>query len=175
MKKLFAVMMTLCMMLTAVAAFAEEAAVTTVNWADLEADAAAYEGQFATIGSTGMKMYIPAEFKDTELTQEAVDSGTFMVLKSDKEEKSIVSAQLLPTEYTMTKTALQQQGMTVRDMSVNGITCFQFSVNAEGVITVCFAFATQSDTTMMFSFTNASQEPYTAMYKVMAGSLQVAE
>ena len=29
--------------------------------------------------------------------------------------------------------------------------------------------------TMMFSFTNASQEPYTAMYKVMAGSLQVAE
>ena len=65
MKKLLTVFMALCVMLTAVTAvtaFAGEAAPTVVNWSDHEAEAAKIEGQFANVAQTGLKMFVPAEF-----------------------------------------------------------------------------------------------------------------
>ena len=172
MKKLFAVMMVLCVMLTAAAAFAGETAPTAVNWSDHEADAAKIEGQFANVGETGLRMFVPAEFKDTEIPKETLDAGTFMVLKSDKEYKAVVNAQIVETSIDAFKAGLQSQGKTLWEMIVNGLPCTQFSVQAEGVTTVCFAFGTEKGTTLVFGFTLADQEPYTSLYKVMASSIQ---
>ena len=175
MKKLFAVMMALCVMLTAAAAFAGETNVTTVNWSDHEADAAKIEGQFANVAQTGLRMFVPAEFKDTEIPKETLDGGTFMVLKSGKEEKAVVNAQLVSVDLASFKAKLESEGKTVWDMSVNGLSSIQFSVEADGVTTSCFAFGTEKGTTLVFSFTLANQEPYTGLYKVMVSSIQRAE
>ena len=175
MKKLFAVMMALCVMLTAAAAFAGEAAPTAVNWSDHEADAAKIEGQFANVGETGLKMFVPAEFKAAGIPQETLDAGTFLVLKTEKNDKAVVNAQIVETGIDTFKAGLEKEGKTLWEMVLNGLPCTQFSVQAEGVTTVCFAFGTEKGTTLVFSFTLADQEPYTSLYKVMAASIQAAQ
>ena len=175
MKKLFAVLMVLCVMLTAAAAFAGETNVTTVNWSDHEADAAKIEGQFANVAGTGLRMFIPAEFKDTEIPKENQDKGTILVLKSDKEDKAVVNAQVGSVDIASFKAKLESEGKTVWDMNVNGLPGIQFSVEAEGVTTSCFAFSTENGGILMFNFTLANQEPYTGLYKVMVSSIQRAE
>ena len=171
MKKLFAVMMTLCLMFTA---FAAETEPTTVLWSSFEEEAAKVEGQFATINGVGLKMFIPAEFKDTELSQETMQSGTILVLKTEKEEKAVVNAQVLGTDIASFKDLVESKGSVARPMIVNGIHCYQFSVNSDGIISTCFAFSA-GDKVLVFSFSLADQEPYTSLYKLMAASIQTAE
>ena len=175
MKKLAAVLMTLCLILTAAAAFADDAEPSVVNWSDYEADAAGIDGQFALISETGLKMFIPAEFTDTELSEETLAAGTFMVLKSGKEEKALVTAQLVAVDLDAFKTAMQKQGAALYDTVLNGLPCCQFNVEAEGVTTACFAFGTEQGGVLMFGFTLSNQEPYTSLYKVMASSIQLAD
>ena len=175
MKKLFAVVMALCLMITAVAAFAAETDTTAVRWSDHEADAAKIEGQFATVGNTGLKMYIPVEFKDTELSQETLDSGTFMVLKTEKEEKAVVNAQVVKKDFDIFNAALKAEGKTVWEITVNGLPCLEFNMDVGGVVTSCFVFAAEQGRVLVFSFTLANQEPYTSIYKVMAYSIQPAQ
>ena len=77
MKKLIAVLLSLCLMIGAAAAFAETAP-RSVNWSDHESKAA--NGQFTNVTGTNLKMYVPAEFKSTELSDETFMRGTSMVL-----------------------------------------------------------------------------------------------
>ncbi len=175
MKKLFAVMMALCLMLTAVAAFAADTGATAVNWADHEADAAKVEGKFANVPNTGLKMFIPAEFKDTEIPKENQEKGTILVLKSDKEEKAVVNAQVVSVDMASFKAKLQSEGKTVWDMVVNGLPAIQFSIEAEGAVTSCFGFSTEQGGVLMFSLTLANQGPYTGLYKLMVSSIQRAQ
>ena len=176
MKKLFIVFLVLNLMVAAVAAFAGEAAApTVVNWSEHEADASKIEGQFGDVSKTGLKMFVPAEFKDTEIPKEVLDGGTFMVLKSAKEEKAVVKAQFVAVDAASFKTKLQSEGKTVWDTVINGLPCLQFSVDVDGVTTSCFAFATESSAVVVFSFSLVNQEPYTSLYKVMASSIQRAE
>ena len=67
MKKLFALLMALCLMLCA-CAYAEETA--EINWADVEEKAAQIEGQFAPIADLGVMVYIPSIFGSVELSDE---------------------------------------------------------------------------------------------------------
>ena len=173
MKKLMGVLMILCLMVTAVtAAFAGEAP-TIVNWSDHEADAAKIEGQFGSVSKTGLKMFVPNEFKDTEIPQENLENGTFMVLKSDKEDKAVVNGQFVAVDANSFKAELQNMGKTVWDTVINGLPCIQFSAETEGVTTSCFAFSTENGGVVVFSFTLANQVPYTSLYKVMASSIQL--
>ncbi len=174
MKKLIAVLMSLCMLFCA-AAFAGEAEVSVVNWSDYEAEAAKIEGQFADVGQTGLKMFIPAEFKDTELSEETLAGGTFMVLKSEKEDKAVVNAQVVPVSLDAFMAKLEDAGTALRATELNGLPCCQFSVKTDDVVTVCFAFSTEQGGVLVFGFTLCDQEPYTGLYKVMAASIQRAE
>ncbi len=172
MKKLFAALLSLCLMLTACAALADEP--TTVNWSDFEAKAANVEGQFATVGDTGLKMFIPAQFKDTPITEETLKTGTFMVLRTE-DGKAVVTAQLVPKDVESFKAAMQQQGHSIWETIVNNIHFAQFSVEANGTTSAGFALPTESGKTVVFGFAPANQEPYTDLFKMMVASLQVAK
>ncbi len=182
MKKLIAVLMSLCMLFCAAAAFAEgaaapveEAMVTVVNWSDFEAIAAETEGQFAYVGDTGLIMFIPAEFKDTEISDETLAGGTFMVLKSENEEKAVVNAQLVSADPDSFIANVESAGAVVFPTELNGLNCYQFTIQVDGVSTVCFAFATEQGSVLVFSFTPSDQEPYISVYKLMAASIQPGE
>ncbi len=172
MKKLFAALLSLSLILFSFAAFAEEP--VAVNWSEYEAQAAEIDGQFARIGDTGLKMFIPAQFKDTELSDETLAGGIFMVLKPE-EENAVVNAQVVPADIDVFKATLANQGVSTWETVVNGISFTQFTVESNGILNASFALPTMQNTTLVFSFTPANQEPYTSLFKVMAASLQVAE
>lgn len=174
MKKLFAVMMALCLMLTA-AAFAEGTDTVTINWADHEAEAANIQGVFGNISTTGLKMFVPDEFENQEISEETLNSGIILVLKSNKEEKAVVNAQVMNGDIATVKATLEQQGATVRNAMINGIPGITFTAGSNGVVAACFGFATSAGMTLIFTFANADQEPYTSLYKVMASSIQLAQ
>ena len=175
MKKLFAALLSLCLILSAFAASAEEEpAVVNVNWSDYEAQAAEMEGQFATIGSTGLKMFIPAQFKDTEISDEMLASGIFMVLKPEAE-NAVINAQVVPMDIDLFMATLANQGVSMWETVINGISFIQFTADADGILNASFALPTTQNTTLVFSFAPIDQEPYTSLFKMMAASLQIAE
>ena len=174
MKKLFAVMMALCLMLTA-AAFAEGTDTVTINWADHEAEAANIQGVFGNISTSGLKMFVPDEFENQEISEETLNSGIILVLKSNKEEKAVVNAQVMNGDIATVKATLEQQGATVRNATINGIPGITFTAGSNGVVAACFGFSTTAGATLIFTFANADQEPYTNLYKVMASSIQLAQ
>ena len=174
MKKLFAVMMALCLMLTA-AAFAEGTDTVVINWADHEAEAVNIQGVFGNISTSGLKMFVPDEFENQEISEETLNSGIILVLKSNKEEKAVVNAQVMGGDIATVKATLEQQGATVRNATINGIPGITFTASSNGVVAACFGFATSAGMTLIFTFANADQEPYTSLYKVMASSIQLAQ
>ncbi len=171
MKKLFAALMALCLMLSA-AAFAQET--LTVKWDDYEAKAAAMEGRFAEVGNTGLKMFIPAQFKDTRLSEETLAGGTFMVLKQEGGD-GIVTAQVVKLDIDSFKASLNKQGMTLYASTVNGIPFIQFNAETNGTTNTVLALSMDQNTTLVFSFAPFNRNPYTDLFKVMAASLQKAE
>ena len=175
MKKLIAALMSLCLIVCAAAAFATEPEVMKINWSEYEAQAANVEGQFANVAETGLKMFVPTEFKDTDIPEETLKGGTFMVLKSDKEEKAIVNAQLLNVDADTFKAEMEKKGLTLYATELNGLPCLQFNVETEGITTGCFALPTEKGTMLVFSFSLANQENYANLYKLMAASIQRAE
>ena len=175
MKKLIAALMSLCLIFCAAAAFADEADVIRINWSEYEAQAADMEGQFASIAQTGLKMFVPDEFKDTDLSEETLQSGTFMVLRSDREEKAIVNAQILPIDLATFKAGMESRGLTLYATELNGLSCLQFNAETDGVTTSCFVFGTEDGRVLVFGFTLSDREPYTGLYRVMAASIQVSE
>ncbi len=175
MKKLVAVLMILCLVMTGVAAFAEETEQTVINWSDYEADAANIDGQFAHVSQTGLIMFIPAEFQDSEISEEALSGGTFMVLKTESEDRAVVSGQTVALDIDTFKASIEGQGIQMWDTILNGLNCYQFNVEAAGIVTSCIVFSTEQNGMIIFSFTLSDQEPYASLYKVMASSIQLAE
>lgn len=174
MKKLVAVLMILCLAVPFTAAFAEEGDPIVIRWSDFEADAAQIDGQFAHVSKTGLIMFVPDVFKDSDISEEAMAGGTFMVLKAEDEERAVVSAQTVSMDLGTFKASLEGQGITMYETVLNDLHCYQFNIEAVGIVTACIVFETDQDGIMIFSFTLADQEPYRSMYQVMVSSLQLA-
>jgi len=171
MKKLFAVVMTLCLLVSA-AALAEQAAVKEITWASMEETAAKIEGKFAEIGGTGVKMYIPSTFIDSEITEERKNEGDFLLLKT-KEENAVVSGQVVKADIDAFKATLPENGATgVEDVVINGLHATMFNVVKSGILATCIAIGTDQGSVMLLSFAPADQEPFTETYRVMVASLQ---
>ena len=177
MKKLFAALLSLCLVLTGVAAIAEGTAATNeptvINFSDYEAKAAATEGQFGNISETGLKMFVPAEFKDTELTEEAKANGTFMVLKVDGKDVA-VTGQLVKTDIETFAAVAEKDGHSTFPVIINGVKYIEFSVADNGSIASSFCLSTTDGNTLVFTFAMAEsqREAYTDVFKMMAASMQ---
>ena len=98
MKKLLAIVMALCLALTAVAVFAESnESVKTVNWTEYQEKAAAAGGELTPINGTDLQIFIPKEFKETTLDEDTIAKGYIFVLKTE-DGKAI--ANLSPSSWT---------------------------------------------------------------------------
>ena len=173
MKKVFAVMLSLSLLLTAAMAFAEAPAVTEVHWSDLEATAAQFEGAFAPMADLGLQMYIPASLKQLEIPQEKVAEGVFLSLEN--EDKSIaVGGQVVKMDLkSFVDDATSKGGQGFKELRVNGMQCVNFNLTgANGSLVTNFAFSAGNGTaTVLFSFTPAGAET-ADIFRVMAGSIQ---
>ena len=173
MKKLIALVMALCLALTAVAVFAEDAE-KKVSWADYQEKAAAAGGELTPINGTDLQIFIPKEFKETKLDDDAIAKGYIFVLKTE-DEKAIANLQLVKLDVEAFKTQVAESGaVNLTAMDINGVKCTNFNVVAEGVLSTCIAVGTDQGSTLVFSFSPANQDPYTDLFRIMVASLQHA-
>ena len=173
MKKILAALLTVCMLLTAAVSMAEGAAVTEVNWSDLEAGAAEYQGALTPIADTGVQMFVPAFLTVEELTQEQVDGGLALSLV-DAEHTMGVTVQVVKVDLqSFVNDAMSKGGQGFKELKVNGMQSINFNmVNEEGLVTTCFAFsAGGGSATFLFSFAPANEQT-AGLFRVMAGSIQ---
>jgi len=180
MKKLFAALLSLCLMLTGVAAIAENTAdtvePTVINISDYEAKIAATEGQTGNIATTGLKMFVPAEFKDTKLSEEAEANGTFMILKVDDKDVA-VTAQVLKIDIEKFAAVAAADGHNPLPVVINGVEYVAFNLAEDGKVAANFALSTTDGNTLVFSFACSEnlKDAYTETFNMMVASMQPAK
>ena len=180
MKNLFAALLCLCLMLTGIAALAEGSAAaqepTVVNFSDYEAKAATMEGHFAKVSETGLMMFVPAEFKDMELSEEAKANGTFMILKVDDKDVA-VTAQVLKIDIEKFAAVAAADGHNPLPVVINGVKYVAFNLAENGKVAANFALSTTDGNTLVFSFacTENLKDAYTETFKMMVASMQPAK
>ena len=174
MKKLIAALLSLCLMLSAVAVFAEAPAVKELNWSTYAEEASKVEGSLENVNSTDLKMFVPAQFQDSAISEEAVQKGHFLLLKST-DGKAVVTGQILPLPMDVVMAGIAQSVKGLEEGKINGIAVKSFAVESDGVVSKCIAIGTNQNSVIMFSFTPANDPNFVNLFKLMAASLQHAE
>lgn len=129
MKKIFALMLSLALLLSA-AALAEDVEPATLKWEDVAEAAANVEGKFLAIGSTGLKMFIPANFVDAT-AETADDPTTFVKFKSAEPSECVVLGQQLPLSADDFIAKLKESGADIGNGTVNGIEIYNYEIKGE--------------------------------------------
>ena len=176
MKKLFALMLALCL-LGSCCAVAEEGT-KEISWGDVEAISALHKGSFQAIADTGLIMYVPNSFAAVELTEEQIAQGNFFLLKDENNYRVSAMLQSLGTLELSDFVAEQlKAGATeMEEVAINGISAmsYEFEVNGEKI--GCIAFYNNTDNTVLtLSFAPANDEAYQEIIALMSGSIQAAE
>jgi len=171
MKKLFALVLSLCLLCSVAMA---ETAVKELNWADVEAKAAELGGDFVEFESIGYKMYIPAGFQSVDVPEEAANAGVAALLTNGTVNFSVSLISLedmTPENYFA---ALQEAGATDIELGrINGIEAVTYMLPANGVQTANVAITTADDSIMItFAFAPFDNEDLQAELPVIIASIQ---
>ena len=137
MKKLFALMLALCLMLCS-AALADD-----MVWEGAVAELASqFEGEFVTFDDIAVKIWIPAEFKAVELTDEDKQNGYIGYFAKDEQTAiAVVYANVegMSLEDYQANVAELDGVSEIEPGTVNDLPCLSYKSNGNGSL----AFATQ--------------------------------
>ena len=152
MKKLFALILAVLMVLGCVAvASAEQAQTLQLNWeeyaAEIEASEeakAALSGDFVTMEEIALKIYIPAAFEQAELTDEDREAG-YIAYFAMGEDMGIgiqyVDADGMSLEEYAQR--LTEDGIECTNAVVNGLPALAYSFTEDDRETAVLAFSTE--------------------------------
>lgn len=170
MKKLFATILTLSLLLMS-CALAEQ--VPAIDWTDYESAAADIEGSWYVFNDIALEYWVPDIFENKDLTEE---DGEEMLAKHEVADGSAgIYAQYL-TGYdgaTMDETVatLEANGATeIERCTLNGLDAVSFSV--PDVDAVYVVFVTQSGNYVQFIFTPISDEGFAAVAQLVTASIR---
>ncbi len=172
MKKLFALMLALCLLCSV--AMAEENALV---WND-EVDAAAsqFGGQFYTFKNISVKFWIPDILQQVELSEEDIEEGTIAYFQA-ADESAAVCFQYVDMNGTSLEdyaATLVENGVdeeSIEPGTVNGISCLSYEYNGNGVL----AFATQMGYILEVAAGPMDDEGFQQLASVIFCSIQAAE
>ena len=184
MKKLFALILAVLMVLgcTAVAS-AEQAQTLVLNWEDFageieasEEAKAALSGDFVTMEEIALKLYIPAAFEQVELTDEDREAG-YIAYFAMGEDRGVgiqyvdVSGMSLE-EYAQ---RLTEDGIECTDAVVNGLPALAYSFTEDDRETAVLAFSTEKGYILEIAFVPTNDAGFAAVATVLMASVQAAE
>lgn len=177
MKKLFALMLALCM-LCGCCAFAEETT-TEFSWSDVEELAASYPGAFMEVGVGNLIMYVPESFYAVEPTDEQKGAGVFFILEDEAGYRIVGTYQSLG-EYDLAGfvAELVKAGATdIAEIAVNDIPCMEYDLEtADGTKTGNVVYYSQEDNTVLtFSYAPVDNEAFQPISMVVMASVQAGE
>ncbi len=176
MKKLFAVLMALCLMGSA--ALAET--VTEINWNDVfgpAVEAGQVAGDFVTFDEIAVKIWLPEGLNATELTEEDRAKG-FIGYFTDEKASATVAVQYVDVSgETLEDYFAELKNMD--DVSepemvlVNGIPAVNYELPAQDSTTI--AFATEAGYILEVTMAPVSAEGAEMVWGAVGASIQAAE
>lgn len=184
MKKLLAVVLSLCMLVTAfgVVAAAEETTdeITELNWADIEETITAengWEGDFVTFDEIAVKIWVPTAMEAVELTDEDREDGYIGYYQTEDGSYVLAVSYVDAGGMSLDEYAellSQADGISsVSIANVNGIGMVGY--NMEETDTAYCAAVTEAGYVLEFAFYPLSDENFSSVIGVMTCSIQAAE
>ena len=136
MKKLFALMLALCLMVGCTALAENE-----ISWEDVapQVEAAGIEGEFVTFDQIAAKVFIPAGMEAAELPDESY-IGYFASSDGDAVAIQYVNVEGMELEQYKATLAETEGVSEIEAGTVNGLPCLTYAYNN----CQCLAFATQA-------------------------------
>ena len=174
MKKLLAIVMSLCLLCAC--AYAEEP--VEINWADVEEQASAIEGQFAPIADLGVMMFIPAVFGSAEVTEEQKAAGVIALLSTadGAGRVSFTYQDLGEMDGEAYAAELVKAGATDLEFAtLNGRTALSYELVINDVKTMNVVIDIDETKILTVSFAPMDDEGFAAVAQIMAASLQDAQ
>ena len=184
MKKLFALILAVLMVLGCVAvASAEQAQTLQLNWEEYAAEIEASEeakatlaGDFVTMEEIALKLYIPAAFEQVELTDEDREAG-YIAYFAMGEDMGIgiqyVDADGMSLEEYAQR--LTEDGIECTNAVVNGLPALAYSFTEDDRETAVLAFSTEKGYILEISFVPANDKGFAAVATVVMAAVQAAE
>ena len=175
MKKLFALLMALCLMLCA-CAYAEET--KEINWSDFEEQAAQIEGQFCPIADLGVMMYIPSIFGTVELSDEQKAAGVIALLSTadGAGRISFTYQDLGDMEADAYLEELAKAGATDFEVAVlNGRNALSYDLVVNDVKTTNVVVEIEDAKMLTISFAPMDDEGFAELAGILTASIQNAQ
>ncbi len=175
MKKLFSVMMALCLLLVSFAAVAEQAAAPSteekpVKWSDYESKASEFPGAVADLGNGNLTMYVPSVFKSSDIPQEERDKGMFLLMKT--EENLIFNGSVQPVDMDTFVKSLTEKGMVATALNLNDIHACEIAMNTEAGNSIVIVTPGTDNKAVVFTFFPVDEKSKD-MVTLMVASLQI--
>ena len=172
MKKLFAVVLALCL-LCGCTAMAETAQAVELNWSDVEEVANHLGGAFIGI-DLGLVIWAPNDYVVlSELAEEYTSKGIYgMIAKEDL--TGVIALQYVEANgATVEECVANIEGATdPKEMVINGLQCINFDMKEMDA--TCVAFATEQGKLFVLSFLPLSDEEFATVSTIMVASIQTA-
>lgn len=177
MKRTFAILMTL-LMLFSTGAFAETtdttaATATTIPEIVFDEATAAYQGTWLTFDDAGFMVYMPSDWKDVEVTDEMLASGTYYATTSADGAFAMTVSYSEKNDVTTNDelaAKLTEAGYeNVLQATINGIGVVGYDISAQDVVGM--AFMDSEGGMYVFSFTPSSNDDFAAIGQTIVSSL----
>ena len=177
MKKLIAILISLCLMLSAAGAFAETAT-TEMSWETVEPLLETYglEGDFETFDEVAIQIWIPSSMTRSELTQEDVDKG-FIAHFLDEDQTAQVSVVYVDVDGTTLEEyekMLPDYGVSdIEELVINDIPALSYTVEETDSVTI--AFETEGGYILEITMAPKSAEGADIAWYIVASSIMEEE
>ena len=171
MKKLFALMLALCLMLGCTA-LAEET--TELNWADVQSSAEQIGGQFIPI-DLGLAVWAPNDYYVlSDLNEEYTSKGIYAMIAPEDFSGAIALQYVEANGATAMECVANIEGaVDPKEMTINGFPCVNFDLPEMDA--TCVAFETEKGNLFVISFLPISNAEFAKIATIMVASLQSAE
>lgn len=173
MKKLFALLMLVCIALTS-AAMAE-----SVTWEEVGAptvEALGLEGDFVALSDMGLAIWIPSDLSAVEVSDEDAAAGRY-ALFVDNDQECFLSVDAVNVEGMTLDQALENavaNGMTEPEIvNINGIDAVTYGDETNNI--GCIVLVDTNSNLIIFSFGPVDSDEGKVGYAVIASSLMPAE
>lgn len=169
MKKLFALLLSLCLLCSA-AALADN----SLSWESVSEAATAMGGEFKTFDEIAVKLWMPATMQEIELTDDDRANG-YIGYYASEDETGEISVVYVDAQYTSLEDyqayLLENGVQEVETGSVNGLACISYESDDTGVL----AFTTQKGYILEIAAAPLSEDSFKSIIGVVMSSIQSAE
>ena len=176
MKKLFCVLMVLCLVITAAAALAEAA--PALNWEDFSPilEASGVSGEFYTFDEVAVKIWLPEGMYPVELTEEDQENGFIGYFMPEDESGAVsvvyVDVNGMSLEEYGEYLASEAGATEIEVGTVNGFPCVSYKLPEQDSVSV--TFTTEAGYALEVTCTPLSVENADLLWGAVISSIQAA-